>query len=403
MLCGQTARAYVEFYRRLCRDRKLRNAGARWPRRFHRLAWLPRFDSAACFASLLGDPRNGRWLVVPVAKDAHVTRHYRGDTLILETVFETGSGTVCVIDFMARRDGASDLVRLVRGIRGKVSMRTELVVRFEYGFVMPWVSRREDGRLQPTAGADRLLLDTTVSLRGEDFRTVGDFDVSAGEEVGFTLSWTPSFRPAPAPLGATDALAHVEAFWSNWSAGFKPIDEWSPAVLRSSFTLKALSHRETGGIVAAGTTSLPEKIGGQRNWDYRFCWLRDATFTLYALIESGSHGEAQAWREWLVRAVAGDPADLQIMYGIAGERRLAEYEVPRLAGYEGSSPVRVGNAAAGQLQLDVYGEVLDALYVARRAGSSNAALSRISRPFGNSLTMASGKSEVGESILRIRK
>src|SRR5665213_1524795 len=269
---------------------------------------------------------------------------------------------------MPRRDGASDLVRLVRGVRGKVPMRTELVVRFEYGSVVPWVSRREDGRLQLTAGPDRLLLDTTVSLRGEDFRTVGEFDVSAGDEVGFTLSWTPSFRSAPAPLRAADALAHVESFWSTWSAGFKPIAEWSPAVLRSLLTLKALSHRETGGIVAAGTTSLPEKIGGQRNWDYRFCWLRDATFTLYALIGAGFHGEAQAWREWLVRAVAGSPGDLQIMYGVAGERRLAEYEVPWLAGYEGSSPVRVGNAAAGQLQLDVYGEVLDALYVARRAG-----------------------------------
>ena len=332
--------------------------------------WLgfPRFDSAACFASLLGDSRNGRWLVAPVAKDAHVTRHYRNDTLILETAFETGSGAVCIIDFMARRDGASDLIRLVRGIHGKVSMRTELVVRFEYGSVMPWVSRREDGRLQLTAGPDRLLLDTTVSLRGEDFRTVGEFDVSAGDEVGFTLSWSPSFHSAPASISATEALARVESFWSNWCAGFKPIAEWAPAVLRSLLTLKALSHRETGGIVAAGTTSLPEKLGGQRNWDYRYCWLRDATFTLYALIESGFHGEAQAWREWLVRAVGGSPGDLQIMYGVAGERRLAEYEVPWLAGYEDSSPVRVGNAAAGQLQLDVYGEVLDALYVARRAG-----------------------------------
>lgn len=207
-----------------------------------------------------------------------------------------------------------------------------------------------------------------MSLRGEDFRTVGEFEVSAGDEVGFTLSWTPSFRTAPAPLRATDALAQVESFWSTWSVGFKPMAEWSPAVLRSLLTLKALTHRETGGIVAARTTSLPEKIGGHRNWDYRFCWLRDATFTLYALIGAGFHGEAEAWREWLVRAVAGSPGDLQIMYGVAGERRLAEYEVPGLAGYEGSTPVRVGNAAAGQLQLDVYGEVLDALYVARRAG-----------------------------------
>ena len=329
---------------------------------------LPRFDSAACFAALLGDARHGRWLIAPVAAETRVTRRYRGDTLILETTFETQDGTVCILDFMARRDGISDVVRLVRGMRGTVSMRTELVVRFDYGSVMPWVLRQEDGRLQFTAGPDRLLLDTTVPLRGEDMRTVGEFEVAAGQEIGFTLSWTLSYRPAPAPLQAADALAQVEAFWSDWTAKFEPAGEWSDAVLRSLLTLKALAHHETGGVVAASTTSLPEQLGGQRNWDYRFCWLRDTTFTLYALIAAGFLDEAKAWREWLVRAVAGDPEDLQIMYGVAGERRLTEYEVPWLPGYEGSAPVRVGNAAAGQIQLDVYGEVLDALYVGRKAG-----------------------------------
>jgi GH15 family glucan-1,4-alpha-glucosidase len=268
---------------------------------------LPRFDSAACFSALLGDPRHGRWLIAPIAEDASATRHYRGDTLILETVFETASGAVCLIDFMARRDGASDVVRIVRGIRGSVSMRTELVVRFEYGSVVPWVSRQKDGRLQLTAGPDRLLLDTTVSLRGEDLRTVGDFDISAGQEVGFTLTWTPSYRSPPPSMRGADALAQVESFWSDWTHSFKPTGEWSDAVLRSLLTLKALAHWETGGIVAAGTTSLPEKLGGVRNWDYRFCWLRDATFTLYALIQAGFLGEAKAWREWLLRAVEGGP------------------------------------------------------------------------------------------------
>lgn len=331
---------------------------------------LPRFDSAACFAALLGDPKNGRWLIAPIAGDAHVTRRYRGDTLILETVFETETGAACVIDFMSRRDGISDLVRIIRGIRGTVAMRTEIVVRFEYGSVMPWVSRQEDGRLQLTAGPDRLLLDTAIPLRGENCRTVGEFEITANEEAAFTLSWSPSFHAKPASLDATDALAQVESYWSKWTTGFKPAGEWASAVHRSLLTLKALSHRETGGIVAASTTSLPEKLGGARNWDYRFCWLRDATFTLYALLGAGFLGEAKAWREWLLRAVAGNPADLQIMYGVAGERRLVEYEVPWLPGYQDSRPVRVGNAASGQVQLDVYGEVLDALYVARRAGLS---------------------------------
>lgn len=325
--------------------------------------WLgfPRFDSPACFAALLGDSGHGRWLIAPARKANSVTRRYRGATLILETDFETGDGAVRVTDFMARREGVSDLVRVVTGLRGIVRMRTELAVRFDYGQVTPWVSRRDDGRLRFVAGADQLLLDATVALHGENLRTVGAFEIRAGEEVSFTLSWAPSFRPPPASPRVGVALARVERFWSDWVAAFKPTDHWADAVLRSVLTLKALTHWQIGGIVAAGR-------GGSRNWDYRFCWLRDATFTLYAMIESGFLAEAAAWREWLLRAVAGSPDNLQVMYGVAGERRLTEYEAPWLPGYEGSTPVRVGNAAAGQAQLDVYGEVVDALYVARRAG-----------------------------------
>lgn len=332
--------------------------------------WLgfPRFDSAACFSALLGDPEQGRWIIAPAAHYTQVSRRYRGDTLILETTFETETGSACVIDFMSRRDGVSDLVRIVRGVKGSVTMRTELIVRFEYGSVVPWVSRQEDRRLELTAGPDRLILETRVPLRGANLKTIGEFDVVTGDEVAFTLSWTRSYRPRPPPFRATDALTEAELFWSDWAAPIKRAGEWSEAVVRSLLTLKALSHRETGGIVAAGTTSLPEKIGGARNWDYRFCWLRDATFTLYALLEAGFLSEAKAWRQWLLRAVAGSPAELQIMYGVGGERRLVEYEVPWLPGYQKSTPVRIGNAAADQVQLDVYGEVLDALYVARRAG-----------------------------------
>jgi GH15 family glucan-1,4-alpha-glucosidase len=331
---------------------------------------LPRFDSPACFSALLGDARHGRWLIAPVGNNSTVTRRYRGETLILETTFETETGIASLTDFMSRRDGISDLVRVVRGIKGTVSMHTDLVVRFEYGSIVPWVSRRDDGRLELTAGPDRLLLETRVPVHGADLKTVGEFEIAAGNEVAFSLSWSPSYRPAPVPFRAADALAEAEAFWSDWVTQYDSASEWSEAVLRSLLTLKALSHRETGGIVAAGTTSLPEKIGGPRNWDYRFCWLRDATFTLYALLGAGFLEEARVWRRWLLRAVAGSPDDLQIMYGVAGERRLVEYEVPWLPGYEGSAPVRIGNAAAGQIQLDVYGEVLDTLYVARRAGLS---------------------------------
>ncbi len=329
---------------------------------------LPRYDSAACFAALLGEPKHGRWLIAPAADDVRVSRRYCGDTLVLETVFRTASGAVSLVDFMSRRDGASDLVRLVRGLQGEVAMRMELVARFDYGAAVPWVSRQEDGRLQFIAGPDRLLLDAAIATGGEDFRTLAEFTVAAGREASFVLSWSPSFRAPPERLGAADALRQVESFWSGWAAAFQPPERYADAVLRSLLTLKALAHWETGGIVAAGTTSLPESKGGSRNWDYRYCWLRDATFTLLALMGVGFHDEARSWHQWLMRAVAGAPDDLQIMYGVAGERRLNEYEIPWLPGYEGAKPVRVGNAAVGQLQLDVYGEVLDAFYVARRAG-----------------------------------
>jgi GH15 family glucan-1,4-alpha-glucosidase len=334
---------------------------------------LPRFDSGACFCALLGGPEHGRWLIAPAQNDVQVTRQYLGDTLILETVFTTADGSASLVDFMYRRDGSSELVRIVKGLRGQISMRTELIVRFDYGAVVPWVSQQDDGRLQFIAGPDKVLLDTNVQTRGEGLSTVADFTVREGEEASFVLNWSASFRAAPPPLSGeelTKARKQVDSFWTGWAAHFKPADGWGEAVLRSLLTLKALAHWETGGIVAAATTSLPEQLRGPRNWDYRYCWLRDTTFTLYALIGAGFLDEAKAWHEWLLRAVAGAPDDLQIVYGVAGERRLDEYEIPWLPGYECATPVRVGNGAVKQLQLDVYGEVLDAFYVARHAGLS---------------------------------
>ena len=334
---------------------------------------LPRFDSSACFCALLGRPEHGRWLIAPAQNDVEITRRYLSDTLILETVFTTANGSVSLTDFMYRRNGSSELVRIVSGLQGEVPMRTELVVRFDFGSIVPWVSQQQDGRLQFVAGPDRVLLQTPVPTRGEGMSTVGDFTLREGEEASFVLNWSPSFHAAPPPLSGqelAEARKQVHSFWTGWAAAFKPADHWAEAVLRSLLTLKALAHWETGGIVAAATTSLPEQLGGPRNWDYRYCWLRDATFTLYALIGAGILDEAKAWHEWLLRAVAGSPDDLQILYGVAGERRLQEFEIPWLPGYEGSVPVRIGNGAVGQLQLDVYGEVLDAFYVARRAGLS---------------------------------
>ena len=334
--------------------------------------WLsmPRFDSAAIFAALLGDGDNGRWRIAPVDPVQRTTRAYRDGTLVLETRFETADGTVVLVDCMGRRDGHGDIVRLVRGEKGLVALRSELVIRLEYGSVLPWVSRLADGRLTAVAGPDRLTLATTVEHYGEDMRTFSDFSVAAGEEAAFVLTWSPSHRPQPKPVDAKEVIELAAADWRNWIKSHRSecAGDWGPLVIRSLITLKALTHFDTGGIVAAPTTSLPEQLGGPRNWDYRYCWLRDATLTLYALLTSGFLEEAGAWRDWLLRAIAGSPDQMQIMYGIAGERRLTELELGWLKGYEDSRPVRIGNAAADQLQLDVYGEVIDAMYQARRLG-----------------------------------
>jgi GH15 family glucan-1,4-alpha-glucosidase len=329
---------------------------------------LPRFDSGVGFFALLGSPEHGRWLIAPIAPPIRVSRTYRADTLILETLFETDTGAAIVTDFMAYRDRVSDLGRIVRGVRGTVTMYTELILGFDYGSLAPFVSRTHDGRLQFTAGPDRILLHTAVELRSEPAGMASDFQVHAGEEIAFSLSWSPSYRRAPKPLRSTATLTKAESFWSKWIQKSHIDGPWSDAVSRSLLTLKAFAHRETGGIIAAATTSLPEKLKGSRNWDYRFCWLRDATFTLYAFVGAGMRDEARAWREWLIRAVGGSPGLLQVAYGVAGERRLSEHDAAWLPGYEGSGPVRIGNAAAKQLQIDVYGEVIDALYVARKAG-----------------------------------
>ncbi|WP_328916769.1 MULTISPECIES: glycoside hydrolase family 15 protein [unclassified Streptomyces] len=333
---------------------------------------LPRFDSAACFAALLGDRDNGRWRLAPVGATQSTSRAYRGDTLVLDTVWETPTGTVKVTDFMPQRDKAPDLIRIVEGVSGEVAMRGELVLRFDYGSVVPWM-RRTDGHRVAVAGPDSVWLrsEPHVPTRGKDLRTYSDFTVGAGQKVAFILTWNPSHEEPPPRVDPYAALDGCLEDWLAWSAHCRYEGPWRPAVVRSLITLKALTYAPSGGIAAAATTSLPEEIGGVRNWDYRFCWLRDAALTLNALLSSGFLTEARAWRDWLLRAVAGDPADLQIMYGIAGERRLPEYEVPWLGGYEGSAPVRVGNAAAGQLQLDVYGEVMDSLFLGRNSGLDN--------------------------------
>jgi GH15 family glucan-1,4-alpha-glucosidase len=339
------------------------------------LCW-PRFDSAACFAALLGDANSGRWQIAPAAvlgADAkvRVERRYLRDTLILETEFTTSDGSAAVlVDLMPLRQGrvSSHLVRLVIGKRGTVAMHAELIIRFGYGRWVPWVTRSETGDLVAIAGPDRLLLRTPVALRGEGLTTVGDFTVSAGQRVPFVLTYGPSHLPIPEPIDAEAALRSTKEFWQSWAGTGRTGEHPGAIVTRSLVTLKALTYAPTGGIVAAPTTSLPERLGGQRNWDYRFCWLRDATLTLLALMNAGYHAEARAWRDWLLRAAAGSPAEMQIMYGVGGERWLDEHEVPWLGGYEGSKPVRVGNAAADQLQLDVFGEVMDAFHHARVGG-----------------------------------
>ena len=300
---------------------------------------------------------------------ARVTRQYRAGTLILETTFETADGAATLIDFMPPRDDTPNLVRLVLGRRGRIDFRTELVIRFDYGASVPWVRRLEDGGgLQAVAGPDMLVLRTPVPLHGEDLRTVGEFSVTAGDKAPFVLSYGPSYKARPSTPDSTAALAETETFWHDWAGRCPSVGPWTEAVKRSVLTLKALTYQPTGGIVAAPTTSLPERIGGPRNWDYRYCWLRDATFTLLAFMKLGYYHEARAWRDWLLRAIAGSPAQPQILYSITGEKHIPEWEVPWLAGYEASLPVRIGNAAATQLQFDVYGEVADALSEAERGG-----------------------------------
>jgi GH15 family glucan-1,4-alpha-glucosidase len=329
------------------------------------LCW-PAFDSDACFAAILGTPKNGRWLVAPSDDATAISRRYLGDTLILETRFETKDGTVALIDFMPPRGKASDIVRLVRGLTGTVKMRMELVIRFGFGVDIPWV-RRIDHSLLAVAGQDMTVLRTPVETRGQDLTTVSDFEVKAGETVPFVLTYGPSHLDPPAPIDPEIALQETAKFWQEWSSRSRHDGEYRDLVMRSLITLKALTFGPTGGIVAAPTTSLPEKLGGARNWDYRFCWLRDATFTLLALMNSGYTEEASAWHNWLLRAAAGSPANMQIMYGIWGQRRLLEWEAGWLDGYEGAQPVRVGNAAHAQLQLDVYGELIDAFHQSRMA------------------------------------
>ncbi|MBX5483518.1 MAG: glycoside hydrolase family 15 protein [Myxococcaceae bacterium] len=329
---------------------------------------LPRFDSPACFAALLGTKDHGRFLLSPPHGDITATRRrYRPGTLILETEFVTASGTVRVIDFMPPRDRRPNLIRLVEGVRGEVRMNLELIIRMDYGSIVPWV-RRVDGALHAIAGPEALELWTPVHTHGRGLTTVADFTVKEGQRVPFFLAWHPSWEAILPPQDAEVALRDTQAIWEAWSAQCTYQGPYREAVLRSLVTLKGLTYAPTGGIVAAATMALPEWPGSVRNWDYRYCWLRDATLTLYALLSNGYREEAAAWRDWLLRAVAGDPAKLQIMYGIHGERRLPEYELPWLPGYEGSRPVRVGNAAASQLQLDVFGEVMDALYHSHKAG-----------------------------------
>ena len=329
-------------------------------------ACLPDFDSAACFAALLGDEQNGCWTMRPAEGDPRATRRrYRGQTLILESEWDTDTGTVRVIDFMPPRGGTPHVVRIVEGVSGSVRMETDLRLRFDYGHVVPWV-HRAGTELVAIAGPDAVWLSTPVPLQGHNFTHDATFTVTAGQRVPFVMTWHPSQVMESDHLDAEKALSRTERFWENWVDQCTYNGPHRKAVIRSLITLKALTYRPTGGIVAAPTTSLPEEIGGVRNWDYRYCWLRDATITLEALIRSGYKDEAMAWREWLVRAVAGEPQLMQIMYGIRGERRLTEWEADWLPGYENSRPVRIGNAAVGQYQLDVYGEVMDVLHLGRR-------------------------------------
>jgi GH15 family glucan-1,4-alpha-glucosidase len=328
------------------------------------LCW-PRFDSPACFAALLGDPEHGRWKLAPAGEFQRIERRYRQGTLILETDFETDEGAVTIVDFMPIRKKHSHLVRLVCGRRGQVRMQMELVLRFDYGRSVPWVTSMDDGTLRAIAGPNMAIVRTPAQMTGKDFKTVSEFTVSAGQSVPFVLSYRASHKSLPKPVDAEVALQQTEEFWKQWISKCTYDGPWRDAVHRSLITLKGLTYRLTGGIVAAPTTSLPEQLGGERNWDYRYCWLRDATLTLLILMDCGYYDEAADWQNWLLRAVAGSPDQVQIMYGLAGERQLTEWNVDWLPGYEGAKPVRVGNAAADQLQLDIYGEVASALHHAR--------------------------------------
>jgi GH15 family glucan-1,4-alpha-glucosidase len=333
---------------------------------------FPRFDSGACFAALLGDRDDGRWLLAPKATVRKSSRRYRHDTLVLESVYETDEGTVRAIDFMPPRGKAPDIVRIVDGVEGSVPMRSELVIRLDFGRIVPWVRRVDRARVA-IAGPDALCFRTPAKVRGQDRMTLSEFTLDEGQRIPFVLTWFPSHEPPPEEVDPEQALNDTEAYWLEWAEACRHTGDYHEELHQSLLVLKALTYEPTGGIVAAPTTSLPEQLGGVRNWDYRFCWLRDATLTLLAMLHAGYHEEAEAWERWLLRAVAGDPADLQIMYGIAGERRLDERELEWLPGYQGSKPVRIGNAASEQLQLDVYGEVIDALY---QTGSREVALDR---------------------------
>src|SRR6266496_5013099 len=329
---------------------------------------FPRFDSSACFAALLGDPKNGRWLLAPTSRVHRASRRYRHDTLILESIFETDEGVVRAIDFMPPRGKAPDIVRIVEGLDGSVSMRSELVIRFDFGYVVPWVRRLDNARVA-IAGPDALCFRTPVEAHGEDMMTVSKFTLAQGERIPFVLTWFPSHEDVPAEIDPEQALQDTEDYWLDWAGRCAHGGDYHEEIHQSLLVLKALTYAPTGGIAAAPTTSLPELIGGVRNWDYRFCWLRDATMTIIAMLNAGYQEEAAAWRQWLLRAVAGDPADLQIMYGLAGERRLDERELEWLPGFARSVPVRIGNAASEQLQLDVYGEVVEAAYQTRVHGA----------------------------------
>jgi len=329
---------------------------------------LPRFDSPACFAALLGDESHGRWLLAPAGDVRRVERRYRRGTLVLETDFYCADGVLQVVDSMPIRDEAPDVVRVARCLEGRVSVRLELILRFDFGRVVPWVRRTADGGLTAIAGPDAVHLIPGRPTRGRGLTTVAEFELDAGDDVPFVLTWYPSHEPVPNPVDGIAATRDTTAWWEEWSSRSKVGGRHRRLVQRSLITLKALTYAPTGGIVAAPTTSLPEAIGGVRNWDYRFCWVRDATLVLQSLMHAGYMDEARAWRDWLLRAVAGSPSEMQIMYGPAGERRLTELELDWLPGYAGSAPVRIGNAASNQFQLDVYGELMDALQQGREGG-----------------------------------